>query len=268
MDSRYYNTLFIMIRENNDPKDIYKTILAARRILLISHRKPDGDTLGANLGFYFFLKTLAGEREICIFCPDPPSALYNFLPGVTEVLNNRDIFLEQFDCILTFDAADLEVTNSINELALQRNQGAVLIDFDHHATNSRFGDLNYVLVDAASSTEVVYRFITLNNGVITAQGATCLMTGLVTDTGFFSNAATSASALAVAKQLLRLGADYFLIQERMLKDKTAFALKLWGEAFSRLTYNNDYSLAWTYIPKMNWRLVRKILMSRMGYLIF
>lgn len=249
MDDYYYNTLFIMPRENNHPKDIYKIILAARRLLLVSHRKPDGDTLGANLGFYFFLKTLPGAREIFIFCADDPSALYRFIPGVSLIKTDRNIFNQPFDVIMTFDAGDLEVTNIADELEAQRQAGAVLLDFDHHATNVRFGDYNYVLTDAASSTEVIFRFITANGGSINPSSATCLLTGLVTDTGFFSNGATHAQALNVSKQLLSLGADYYLIQERLLKDKSMFIFQLWGQAFERLTYNENYNIAWTYLTK-------------------
>ncbi len=235
-------------KTNNTPQEIYKVLMAARRLLFVSHRKPDGDTLGANLGLYHYIKAWP-DKEITIFCADSPSQVYLFMPGIGLVQHDRQVLERAYDCICTFDAGDLEVTNITEAIVSQRANGAILIDFDHHATNARFGDLNYVMAEAASSTEAIYRFIVANGGVISPAMATCLMIGLVTDTGFFSNPATHASAFQTAKMLVLAGAEFSLIQERFLKDKNIMALRLWGEALNRLSYNSEFGVAWTYITK-------------------
>lgn len=245
------------MQPNNSPEEIYEAIKRSRRIALVSHRRPDGDTLGANLGFYHWLLTLREKREIVIFCVDTPSSLYMFLPGRSILQNDLAIWDKPFDLIATFDAGDLTITEVAGKINKQQEFGALLIDFDHHITNPRFGDLNYVLTEAASSTEVIYHFIIANAGRVTSAGATCLLAGLVTDTGFFSNPATQAKALAVARELVALGADYPLIQEKFLKDKNLFALQLWGVILERLTYQAEYELAWTYVTKDELALMPK-----------
>lgn len=236
------------MKPNNDPKEIYNCLINARHILLISHRKPDGDTLGANLGLYHYIKNFP-DKEIVVFCVDQPGSIFAFMPGVGLVRSDKQLLSKIYDCICIFDAGDLLMTQIPDELIAQQRAGAIIIDFDHHITNTRFGNLNYVVTDAASSTEVVYRFITANGGVINPSGATCLLVGLVTDTGFFTNAATHSKALETARALVLAGADFPLIQERFLKDKNTIALQLWGEALSRLTYNKECGLAWTYVTR-------------------
>ena len=235
-------------KANNTPQEIHDVIDVASRILLISHRKPDGDTLGANLGLYHYIKNLP-DKEIVVFCVDTPASVFSFMPGIGIVSNNKQLLQRNFDCICIFDAGDLLMTMISDELLEQQKQGSVIIDFDHHVTNTRFGDFNFVLTDAASSTEVVYRFIRSNGGMINQASATCLLTGLVTDTGFFSNGATKSTSLELARVLVLAGADFPRIQERFLKDKNMFGLRLWGEALNRLSYNTELGIAWTYIRK-------------------
>ena len=235
-------------KPNNTPEEIHQVIDAASRILLISHRKPDGDTLGANLGLYHYIKNLL-DKEIVIFCVDTPASVYKFMPGIGLVTNDKQILQKLFDCICIFDAGDLLMTEISNEILEQQRRGAVIIDFDHHVTNTRFGNFNFVLTDAASSTEVVYRFIKSIGGTINQASATCLLVGLVTDTGFFSNGATKSTSLELARALVLAGADFPAIQERFLKDKNVFGLRLWGEALNRLSYNTEFGIAWTYIRK-------------------
>ena len=78
-------------KPNNTPEEIHQVIDAASRILLISHRKPDGDTLGANLGLYHYIKNLL-DKEIVIFCVDTPASVYKFMPGI-EMLSSRSFAL-------------------------------------------------------------------------------------------------------------------------------------------------------------------------------
>lgn len=235
-------------KPNNTPQEIHNVIEAANRVLLISHRKPDGDTLGANLGLYHYIKNFS-DKEIIIFCVDSPASLYSFMPSIGLAQNNKEWLRSSFDCICIFDAGDLLMTEIPDELLEQQKRGAQIINFDHHITNTRFGNMNFVLTDAASSTEVVYRFITSNGGAINPACATCLLTGLVTDTGFFSNGATRATSLALARTLVLAGADFSAIQGRFLKDKNMFGLRLWGQALDRLSYNSELGIAWTYIRK-------------------
>lgn len=218
-------------------KQIWETVLAAKRPLLISHKKPDGDTLGAMLAFGNALDSVNTVHTR--FCLDEVPAPYRFMPGSYSVTSDaRQVIFARPEVVILFDAGDLVFTG-VHELISRILPKPTIINIDHHHTNSRFGDLNAVVTDAASTTEVVHRLLSANNILIDQNIATCLMTGLCTDTGNFTNPATTTSALKLGGELLARGAKFGSIFRALWKNKSVSSLKLWGIALERLRFKGE-----------------------------
>lgn len=227
-------------------EQVRDVVLKARHPLLISHKKPDGDTLGAMLGFARFLT--AHGKPHTRFCVDAVPGPYQFMPGAEGVIHDASHVLRvQPDVVVLFDAGDMVfagVDALVRDLAPEH-----IVNIDHHITNTRFGTLNVVVTDASSTAEVVHRFFQTVGQPVDRDTATCLLTGLCTDTSNFSNPATTASALSMGADLLSRGAQYTDVLRHIVKNKSVPMLKLWGIAFSRIRYNFTYNMATTVITQ-------------------
>jgi len=225
-------------------KKIFEAISEANHILLISHQRPDGDTLGSALALAETFDNL--NKNYTHFCLGKPSPYFYFLPKIENIFHNlEDLFLNQFDLIITLDCGDLGQTGIEREL-LEIIKKISLINIDHHKTNENFGQLNLVIKEASSTSEIVYKFLNHFNFEINKNIATCLLTGILTDTGNFTNGATTVSALKIASDLLIRGARFNQITFSTSKNKSLAILKLWGRILSRLE-ENDLGVVFTVI---------------------
>ncbi len=224
---------------------MFTKLAAARRPLLVAHKKPDGDTLGAMMAVYIFLRE--NGREAHAFCIDVPARAYAYFPRIKEVQTSAETFRdERIDLVCIFDAGDLKYAG-IEELVNGMPGRPFLMNFDHHVTNLRYGDLNLVVTDASSTAEVVHNFFRANAVEPTRAMATCIMTGILTDTSNFSNPGTTARSLEIASELLLKGASIQEITRRLMRNKPVEALKLWGLALERLRWNPATGVATTVL---------------------
>ncbi len=222
-------------------QQIHNHIKSVTNLALVSHPNPDGDTLGAAMAFAEYLQTLG--KTVKIFCLTPVPDKFGFLGNIHLISNDPKIFLE-LDAITVLDCGDLRFAGVAEML---KDNTATIINIDHHATNQKYGHLNMVMPDAASTTEVVYDFFKINNVHITPGMATALLTGLITDTDNFSNSATSYTSLTAASELLRLGANWTTIHHSLVQNKSIALLKLWGLILSRLNKKQNSEMAYTYL---------------------
>lgn len=215
----------------------------AKRVLVIGHQQPDGDALGAIIALAYYLKSLS--KDYSLFCLDAPIEQYQFLPLIHEVKSDPKIFEENFDVIVIVDSGDLPYAGVDKFLPTVKNY--TLINIDHHASNNFFGDINLVLMEKSSASEIIYQLLRYWQAPINKEMATALLNGIIFDTGSFGNSATSLSVLETASHLLNLGARHRLINENILRNKSLGLLKLWGRAFEKLQFNPKYDLAFTVI---------------------
>lgn len=224
---------------------IFERLLAARRPVLVAHRKPDGDTLGGMMAVYAWLRDQG--REAYAFCVDAPSPAYAYFPRFREIQTSPETFHDEaVDMICVFDAGDLAYAGIDGYVAVMPKR-PFIANFDHHVTNALFGDANLVVTDASSTAEVVHAFLAANGVEVTQPMATCLMTGLLTDTSNFSNPATTVKSLEIASELLLKGVSMRDITRRLMRNKPVAALKLWGLAFERLRWDAARRTATTAI---------------------
>lgn len=227
-------------------KKMYKKMLEANSILLIPHAHPDGDALGSVGALMHILQRL-GKRHSA-FCVTSKSEIYTFLPYFEHVTDNVDVWTSDVDLIIVVDSGSLAyagVDAHIKDLAHR----PTIINIDHHKVNDMFGDLNLVIPEAASTTQILYHFFRVNAIDIDSQVATNLLTGLITDTGNFTNSATTTSSLSIAAELVKRGGDINLIQQEVFQNKTLNALKLWGAVLSRLQEHDTHKIVYSYVTK-------------------
>jgi phosphoesterase RecJ-like protein len=223
---------------SKDEVSIFKqSVLGANRILVVSHKNPDGDTLGSGLALYFVLKSLG--KEVGLLCVHPAPEYLSFLPGAQLYSTNHDP--DSFDLIICVDIADKKIAG-LEELYPRLWDGSLkhkIMDIDHHPGNSEFGFLNIVRTDVAAATVVLYDLFIACGFEISPDAATCLLTGLYTDTGSFMHQNTDAYALGVAGNLLRYGADLKSISKNVFRTTHLKTMKLWGKVFTRTRVNEE-----------------------------
>lgn len=231
----------------NTAKKIYHEIDRAQHILLVAHPNSDGDTSGSVTALYSWLASL--DKTVDIFCTTKLSSKLEFLPNSQKIKTNTNIWSNQdINLVIVCDSGDLTYAG-ISEHIKNLKPNTPIINFDHHNTNNYFGDLNMVIDTEASTTAVLYRFFYYNKIKINRDMATSLLTGLVTDTGHFSNSATTKTSLHTASKLVELGANINLIRKHIVKDKRIDGLKLWGEVLSRINHDKNLDLVYTYISQ-------------------
>ena len=232
-------------------RQIYQAIQNAKHIMLIPHPNPDGDALGSVSAMMQYLRRI--EKNHTAFCTTAISPRLAFIPHTAEIATAGSVWPESNpDVVIVFDSGDLRYAGISDHLE-HLNHPPLIINIDHHATNELYGRHNLVLTTASSTTEVLYNFFKYNQIKIDAAMATCLLTGLITDTDNFTNAATSSRALSIAGDLIRRGGDLGLIQESVFKDKSMNALRLWGLSLSRLTTDNETGVVHTYLTQDDWK---------------
>jgi bifunctional oligoribonuclease and PAP phosphatase NrnA len=213
-------------------KEIFDKLSESERTLVIAHQNPDGDAVGSMLAMNHFLNQTTGDNHI--FCLTIPMDSFNFLPGIEEINSDEQIFdKHKFDTIVVLDSGDLEYAG-IHTHIEKLPYNPLIVNIDHHPTNTNFGHINLVETNAASTTDILYRLLDHNRFNITKDIATCLLTGIMTDTGSFSNLATTYQSIQNASELLINGAQKQEIINNALTNQSIGMLKLWGRAFSRL----------------------------------
>jgi len=226
-------------------KQIYQEIVAAPKILLVAHEKPDGDTLGATSALAVFLDSLGKDYQI--FCADPAPAFFYFLPNINKFFNQAERLKQiNFNLIITIDCADLKRTR-LAEIFADREKELKIINIDHHQSNPSFGYLNLVLDSYSSTSEIIFQLLREWKINFNKEIATALLNGIFTDTGAFTTPSTNLNSLATASALLNFGGRLQEVSKNNFQNKTINALRLWGRALSRLTINKRYQLAYTII---------------------
>jgi len=226
---------------------INQEIIAAGKVLIITHQGPDGDALGSALSLLMYLKAL--NKQAMILATGELAEYYLFLPHSGEVVSDPKIIKDNWDLIIFVDACNISYTGVEDKYLI----GKRVVNIDHHQTNNYYGDIQAINSLASSTCEIVYQFFIANNILIDRRIATCLLTGILTDTGGFTNSATTLASMTIASELIKKGAKIHQTFNYIVKNKSINGLKLWGVVLSRLKVNEKYNLAYTYIKEDDYR---------------
>ena len=182
--------------------------------LILSHRNPDGDTLGSAFALKRALDLL-GKKSM-VRCNDDMHPKFSYL---WDTLDNSEI---TFDKIIAVDVADKKLLGDDFEAKYGDN---VFLCIDHHMSNREYAQ-NLLLEDKAAAAAVIYEVICQLGIEITPEIANCVYTGLATDTGCFMFSNTSPSVHRIAADVMEKGADYTLINRLMFETRTLSYIKL------------------------------------------
>jgi phosphoesterase RecJ-like protein len=213
-------------------------IKSACHPLLICHVAPDGDAIGSLVGLGRALCHL-GVRPI-MACADPIPANFAFIPDIENVVQDVDV---PFDLVISLDCSDMERLGHFAEMPIFGD--VPLLNIDHHLTNLRFGDVNLLDICASSTAEIVFHLLEHMAIPLDAELATCLLTGIVTDTRGFRTSNVTVQVMEVATRLMNAGASLPAIAQRGLDQRSTSAILLWREALSSLQVKDR--VAWASV---------------------
>lgn len=219
----------------NDIKNIIEAINEGNNFIVTSHYSPDGDNIGSTLGMYHTLKSL-GKNVIYVLDDTTPVNL-NFLANGVDIKKSDELNVNLNDFILiSLDCGDIKRICVSEEIKTSVDK---LICIDHHASNDNFGDLNYINPNESSTCELVYNLLKeysnlLGRQLIDEKIATCLYTGLITDTGNFSYSNTNPSSFLMAHDLVSIGAERETIIQSVFQSNPYNYYKLLGETLNTL----------------------------------
>ena len=218
---------------------ILDALRAAKTICVVGHIRPDGDCVGSQLGLTLALQA-EGKKVVCWNQDDMPQK-YRFL--------DRDGLFQKpkrglkFDCVVATDCASFERLGQVGPFIARRKP---LINIDHHESNSRYGDLNWVSPRDPSTGELIYRLLKTARWNVTPRIADCLFTAVSTDTGSFQYPSTRPGTFHVGAELVTHGANLAKICDEVYQSYPLPRARLLRHIYSkfRLTHGDRVAYFW------------------------
>lgn len=185
----------------NFDNNIDYIIKSAKKILIISHINPDGDTLGSMSGLFSLIKENF-KKDVDLVLDNLP-ATYEFLPGLknAKLFNSIDKSLV-YDLVITVDVAAID---RMGEVKVLFDKALYTLNIDHHATNDSFALSNIIVPEASSTGEIIAEMASMLGWQMNYDAALALYTAILTDTGSFKFSNTSPKTLSTAAWLLEFG---------------------------------------------------------------
>lgn len=220
-------------------KEVIEAIKKNKRFLITAHINLEGDSLGSQLGMKEML--IGMGKEAFILDSDPVPEHYRFLPKAGEVSNKIGEKID-FDAAIVLDCPTLNRTGKVKDLIIKK--GKTIINIDHHISNEKFGDINWVEPHASSAGEMVYRLFRETGVKLTKEVALSLYIAILTDTGSFNYDNTSSATHEIAGELLGYGLDPALVSESVYERRSVEDIKLLGLVLATLRVNKTGTVAY------------------------
>ena len=219
-------------------------IKESKKILLLSHVNPDGDTLGSMCAMYsMILNRFKKKADMSVVSNVPFN--YKFLPNIDLAQRYFDTSLV-YDLIITLDVAAID---RVRDAKIFFDRGKCRINIDHHKTNPAYGDYNIIEPEASSCGEVLYNYFKKYDWDLTEEAATCLYTAIMTDTGNFRFENTSANALRVAADLIEYGVNPNKLYKLCYESKTKNLVMFQNYCVNKAEFLNDNKIVYTTVYK-------------------
>jgi phosphoesterase RecJ-like protein len=219
---------------------IRNTIIKAEKVIVITHIAPDGDAISSLTAAGLALRQLG--KNFRLVCDDGLPSRFSYLP-LSDQVYQEPAANSHYDLLIALDAGDADRMGQAYDNLLELSP--YLINIDHHATNTMYGNVNLVQPKANSTTEVLYHLLPGLGVDLTPDLAVCLLTGLVTDTLSFRTAGVNSSTLKVASTLVEAGADLFNITTQALNLKSFSTLIIWQKGLDNMKIEDG--VLWTAI---------------------
>ncbi len=221
--------------------NILEEIKKADNIVLLTHENPDGDAVGSSLAMLMVLEKMGKKVDLII--PELPR-VYQFLPSAEKI--KKEGKNEPYDLAIAVDTATIKM---LNGWANYFETAKVKIVIDHHGTNTMYGDYNYVNPDAPACAQILIQIIEHYGIEIDKETGTCILTGIITDTGGFQYQSTTPETFEFASDLLKRGVNVSDIYKKVMNTKSRANFELRKRAIDRMQFLEDGKIAITYITK-------------------
>lgn len=224
---------------------VIKLIKAARSIAISGHTNPDGDALGSNLGLGLALKHAFPQKDVrCLLADDAPvPRVYRFMAG-TESLSPACRYLGTPDLFISVDAPTIE---RINDSARVAERAFASVAIDHHPSREEFPDVTVRCVKAAACAVLIDELLSYAGIPLTPDVATCLFTGLVTDTGRFQYQNADPVAFACAARLVDDGAEPARVALEVYQSQRIQYLQLESIVMGRIRTVSHGRVAYSFV---------------------
>ncbi len=221
---------------------ILDAIRAAKTICVVGHIRPDGDCIGSQLALALALK--AEGKRVTVWNEDS-------VPQKLKFLDRENLFEKpkpghKFDCVIAVDCASFERLGTVGACVSERD---LLINIDHHESNTRYGDLNWISSREPSSGELIFRLLKTARWPITKPIADLLFTAISTDTGSFQYASTRPGTFHTGAELVTRGADLAKICDEVYQSYPLSRARLLKLLYSKFKLTHDDRVAYFWLKK-------------------
>ena len=227
--------------------NILEEINKADSIVILTHENPDGDAIGSSLALYNALKAYGKNPDVII--PEY-SRTFEFLPGAEFI--KKESSVERYDLAISLDCSTIKMLNGFAKY-FENAKSSVVID--HHGTNTMYGDLNFVNPDAPACAQILIVVLNYFKMEITKEIGTCILAGIITDTGGFKYSGVTAETFEFVAWLLNKGVNVSNVYRKVLQVRTKSNFELNRIASDRLQFFENGKIAFTYITKEDEELV-------------
>lgn len=218
--------------------NILEEIKKAETIVILTHETPDGDAIGSSLAMKLAIKQLGKNADVII---PKYSRTFEFLPAAKEI--KAESKTKIYDLAISVDCSDLKRLAGIEYF----EAGKTKIEIDHHSINTMFGDYNFVNPVAPACCEILIGMFEYFGIEITPELGTCIITGIITDTGGFQYSGVTAETFEFAAELLRKGVNISNVYQKVLSTKTKAHFELSRLVSSRMLFLEDGKVTFTYM---------------------
>ena len=210
-----------------------RVMMQAKTVAIGGHVRPDGDCVGSCMGLYQYLKNWFAGMEVDVYLEDIPECFKNMLPITAEIKHEADE-KKRYDLFIALDCGDM---NRLGFSSVLFEKAKTTFCVDHHISNQAFADENYIIPEASSTAELVYRL--LEKEKIDTNVAECLFMGIVHDTGVFQYSSTSPETMEIAADLMRKNIRANEIIDKTYYEKTYAQNQILGRALLESTLALD-----------------------------
>lgn len=223
-------------------KETAQALAQAKQVAIISHKNPDGDTLGSQIALGLALKQ-AG-KEVVMYNRDKVAEKFSFIAGADAVLQYSDD-LSLPEVVVFVDCAEPQLAGfSLSDTVLSEK---VIINIDHHASNKQYGTYNYVFAQAGANCQNIYHLLKAMDVTLTAEIATALYVGLSTDTGNFLYENVTSETLRIAAELKDFGANTDALRAQLYESCSKKKIQMLQHILNHLQISADGVYAWSSI---------------------
>lgn len=242
-----------MISQDNI-NSLVKRIERANNIIIIPHRNPDGDAIGSTLALWHVLKKMGKNAQV--ISPNDYPPFLQWMPGVEQILafesypDDVKRLLNKSDLIFTLDFNALHRVGDQMQPCLEK-LSADFIMIDHHQMPDDYAKITFSDVNYGSTCELLYDIINNSslNQYFDKDVATCIYTGIVTDSGSFKFVKTTAHTHRVVAELIDYGVDNPQVHVNLFNNSSYSQLQLLGKALNQLKIIGNNKVAYTYLSQ-------------------